>query len=135
MKSILMIMELYLMQRLTYVHYVLLAIAIIVGWVTIVYTMNYASSWICEEPTLGNEKKFVRRASLIFACLLLLFIFVPTTGEYLALRDGNKKCGNKTEYVNQSNKISKSKRRAERSLADKDTIIQYAKFKATPMIK
>jgi len=118
-------MEIYLIQRLTYIHYVLLAITVIVGLVTVIYTVDYIGSWVCEEPEFGREKKFVRRSLSLFICLLLLFIFVPTTEEYLASK---KSMGTviKTDTVEKSKRPSESGKII--NLDRIDYIPQYQRF-------
>ena len=121
-------MEIYLIQRLTYLHYVLLAITVIVGLVTVIYTVDYIGSWICEEPEFGREKKFVSRSLPLFISLLLLFIFVPTTDEFYASKKSTE-TAIKTDTVGKSKRPSVSGKII--NLDRIDSISQHQIFKYT----
>ena len=86
-------MDIYFIQRLTGIHYVLVAIAIIVSIVTMIYAIDYLAFWISHKPLpdkdkgfIHNERKFLLVAVPISIIFTLLAIFVPTTEEYIALK-------------------------------------------------
>lgn len=86
-------MNIYFIQRLTGVHYVLVVAAIITSLITMVYVVDYIASWVSQKPVsekdkafCHNEKKFLLVAVPVSIWFTLLAIFVPTTDEYIALK-------------------------------------------------
>lgn len=86
-------MDIYFIQRLTGVHYVLVVAAIITSLITMVYVVDYIESWVSQKPVsekdkafCHNEKKFLLIAVPVSIWFTLLAIFVPTTDEYIALK-------------------------------------------------
>lgn len=86
-------MDIYFIQRLTGVHYVLVVAAIITSLITMVYVIDYIASWVSQKPVSDNdkvfchnEKKFLLVAVPVSIWFTLLAIFVPTTDEYIALK-------------------------------------------------
>lgn len=86
-------MDMYFIQRLTGVHYVLVVAAIITSLITMVYVVDYIALWVSQKPVsekdkafCHNEKKFLLVAIPVSIWFTLLAIFVPTTDEYIALK-------------------------------------------------
>lgn len=86
-------MDIYFIQRLTGIHYVLVVSAIITSLITMVYIIDYLATWVSKKPVsvkdkvfCQNEKKFLLVAVPISIIFTLLAIFVPTTEEYIALK-------------------------------------------------
>ena len=86
-------MDIYFIQRLTGIHYVLVAIAIIVSIVTMIYAIDYLAFWISHKPLpdkdkgfIHNERKFLIVAIPVSIWFTILAVFVPTTDEYIALK-------------------------------------------------
>lgn len=86
-------MDIYIIQRLTAIHYVLVVTAIIASLITIIYAVDYLAFWISQKPLLEkdkavthNERKFLIVAVPVSIWFTLLAIFVPTTDEYIALK-------------------------------------------------
>lgn len=86
-------MDMYFIQRLTGIHYVLVVSAIITSLITMVYIIDYLATWVSKKPVSvkdkvfsQNERKFLLVAVPISIIFTLLAIFVPTTEEYIALK-------------------------------------------------
>ena len=80
-------MEIFLIQRLTYIHFVLLAVVVIIFIITATFFYDYLISRYDEDKSIReNNRKELRWSFSVLVCFLLLFIFVPTTDEYIALK-------------------------------------------------
>lgn len=86
-------MDMYFIQRLTGIHYVLVVSAIITSLITMVYIIDYLATWVSKKPVSvkdkvfsQNERKFLLVAVPISIIFTLLAIFVPTTEDYIALK-------------------------------------------------
>lgn len=85
-------MDIFIIQRLTAIHYVLVVTAIIVSLITTIYAVDYLAFWISQKPlpekdkaVIHNERKFLIVAMPVSIWFTLLAVFVPTTDEYIAL--------------------------------------------------
>lgn len=101
-------MELYLIQRLTSIHYVAIVLAIIAGMGTIALSLLCFMSRATKLSMKKNVVYYFKWSLALTAVLTCCVIFVPTTDEYYELVQNNKKETQKTDAVKTSTMPSDS---------------------------
>lgn len=84
-------MDIYLIQRLTSIHYVLIVLAILAGMFTIALSVLYFMSRAAELSMKKNITRNFKWSFVLTIVLTCCVIFVPTTNEYYELAKINKK--------------------------------------------
>lgn len=124
-------MDIYLIQRLTSIHYMLIVLAILAGMFTIALSVLY---FISRAAELSMKKDITRNFKWSFVLTIVLtccVIFVPTTNEYYELAKINKKELQESDTVKTITMPSDSDKSVINALIKNgNKVEQYSKYKS-----